>query len=308
MVDPQAGWPQTEFDGDDDYLSGAMTAADGKVGLISFWFKPDVNASDEGILANTSQWFEVKLNSANRVDIQGWSTGPTTRRLWIRSTAVGNSIWHHAAASWNLATPVSHLYINGVSDNSGPVNTDANIAYDQAAWSVAARTGGTNPLDGSISELYFALEYLDLSIAANLQKFRTAEGRQVYLGADGSTPTGTQPLIYVKPTWTVGVLNAGANAGSDIDFTVNGAPTYKGSIQAADTVGTPSEANRSGFYPTDERWYMCDRDGWWYPKSETRFEEHSGLRVSLDDYNEDDSQERDMLHQSIFTREEEQTE
>lgn len=78
-----------------------------------------------------------------------------------------------------------------------------------------------------------------------------------------------------------------------------------------DTEGTPTEENRSGFYPTEERWYMCDRCGWWYPKSETRLERWSGLRACLKDYEEESYHNetlRAMRLQSIFQRREEQTE
>lgn len=77
-----------------------------------------------------------------------------------------------------------------------------------------------------------------------------------------------------------------------------------------DTVGTPDEEDRSGFYPVHgERWYMCDRDGWWYPKSQTRVERWSGLRVSLKNYEEEgyhDESIRAMRRQSIFKRQPEE--
>ncbi len=81
-----------------------------------------------------------------------------------------------------------------------------------------------------------------------------------------------------------------------------------------DTVGTPSEEDRSGFWPNDERWYMCDYCGWWFPKSDTRIEQWSGLRACTappGDYGDEsfhDDNLRNLGQQLIFSREEEQVE
>ena len=80
------------------------------------------------------------------------------------------------------------------------------------------------PWNGDIAEVYYAQEYVDLSVQANREKFISGTGtgaKPVDLGNDGSIPTGTQPLIYfrgAKDTW-----NAGTNAGSGGDFTMSGA-------------------------------------------------------------------------------------
>jgi len=45
--------------------------------------------------------------------------------------------------------------------------------------------------------------------------------RPADLGSNGSTPTGTQPLIYFNGD----AASAGTNAGSGGNFTINGSPT-----------------------------------------------------------------------------------
>lgn len=56
--------------------------------------------------------------------------------------------------------------------------------------------------------------------------------------------------------------------------------------------GDADEADASGLYDTPgERWYECDRCGFLFPKSETRVEEITGLRVCTtgpEDYDEPD--------------------
>ena len=316
MVDTHAGWLKTEFDGESDYLARVVAptgVADGKVGSVSFWML--LTGRDDAhryILHTSGSAFVVYIHANNMLTIAAKNTG-TNIILALNSSPtslVETGSWIHIAASWDLGNDNKHLYVNNVSSLTEATFTDDVIDYTVAKYNIGSALGPVFHFEGDTSELYVnTAEYIDLSVKANRQKFISAEGRQVFLGEDGSIPTGTAPLIYIKPTWSAaGVLSAGNNAGSGGDFTAAGDPVVTGAISIADTVGTPAEGDRSGFYPTDERWYQCDRDGWWYPKSETRFEEHSGLRVSLDDYNEDDSQERDMLHQSIFAREEEQTE
>ena len=132
-----------------------------------------------------------------------------------------NIYWRHilASADYSVASGSrsSHLYIDGVDVNvvgsdSGTVAINAfsikDILKDAASETIA------------ISEFYLTDEYLDLSIAANRKKFITGNHKQQQLGSDGSTPTGTQPLIYLKDP----AATAGVNSGSGANFTVNGSP------------------------------------------------------------------------------------
>jgi hypothetical protein len=81
-----------------------------------------------------------------------------------------------------------------------------------------------------------------------------------------------------------------------------------------DTVGTPAEEDRSGFWRTEERWYMCDYCGWWYPKSDTRVEPHTGRRACTtgpDDYNSPSLHDEALIarkNRLLFVKKEEQTE
>ena len=75
-----------------------------------------------------------------------------------------------------------------------------------------------------MAELYVNLEeYLDLSNPANVEKFRNPEnGKPRFLGLDGSVPTGTAPIIYLKVS-TAGVASSFAtNLGTGGDFSIFG--------------------------------------------------------------------------------------
>ncbi len=86
---------------------------------------------------------------------------------------------------------------------------------------IGSDENANNKFHGDIAELYWTNEYIDLSSASNRLKFLTASGEPANLGADGSTPTGTQPLIYLANA-TATFQN---NLGSGGNFTENGALT-----------------------------------------------------------------------------------
>jgi len=80
-------------------------------------------------------------------------------------------------------------------------------------------------LNCEIADLYLnTATSLDLSSTANRRKFISAEDKPVDLGSDGSTPTGTAPLIFLSnptATWQ-------NNLGSGGNFNENGALTDAG--------------------------------------------------------------------------------
>ena len=54
-------------------------------------------------------------------------------------------------------------------------------------------------LDGCLSNIWVSIEErFDLTIAGNREKFRSASGENVFLGANGELPTGTQPFVYAE--------------------------------------------------------------------------------------------------------------
>jgi hypothetical protein len=131
-------------------------------------------------------------------------------------------VWHHVALSFDLAVAgARHMMIDGVEDVDYFTHGDA--ALDVAAGdgcSIGAPVGGAENwrYQGDIADVFIASQYIDLSVAANLQKFRSAAGKPVNLGGDGSEPLGVVPEICLK-----GPASAwGTNIGSGVDFTRHG--------------------------------------------------------------------------------------
>lgn len=234
-----AGADAVKFDGEEDYLTrGAdLTGnADGQKGLVSFWFK--LNGSDgvrmsvyntEAPLGTFNEI--VRLGPSNKWFLRFARAGSGAVEQFRSATAyIADGTWHHAAASWDLAMAgAHHLRIDGVDDLADDVfkihDVGKTIAYTQDDHSIAAEVNGADPtgefFDGCLAHLYLNFaEYLDLNVTDNLEKFRTDEGRPADLGADGSEPTGTAPLVYL----TGGMPKFLTNAGTGGDFTKNGAP------------------------------------------------------------------------------------
>lgn len=220
------------FDGTNDYMTrGAdLTGnADGKVGLLSFWIK--LGASSDGAesyifvnnVGSASGYFRVYKGSTNDIFVWGFSAGPATT-IALRSTAIAleSRGWFHVLASWDVANNKGHLFIDGVDVESTETINDVATDYTGTNWGLGAKSDGNAKTDADLAEFYFALEYLDITSAANIQKF-ILNGEPVYLGIDGSTPTGTAPIVYFSVRSSDAATVWATNKGSGGNFSITGA-------------------------------------------------------------------------------------
>lgn len=220
-----AGRAATDLDGSSDYYTrGAdLTGnADGKLGLFSGWMRLDGN--DDAwrfLLTNQGDRSYVSLSTVNKLRILGRNSSATLIFVHESTTTyTAGAGWHHFLASWDLGNAKAYIYVDDVSKGGTPSTlTDDDIDHTTNNWAVGAQVNGNSSVHGALAELYFALEYLDISVEANRRKFISANGNRVYLGADGSTPTGTQPLIYAPDG------DPSDNLGSGGNFTAQGSPT-----------------------------------------------------------------------------------
>jgi hypothetical protein len=114
-------------------------------------------------------------------------------------------------------------YVNGTAATVNWVSYP-NIAYDSLLsvdnYGIGSSYAGGDYFDGNMGFLYMSQEYIDFSQEANRLKFFDAFNYPVDLGADGSTPTDTQPLIYMSND-----IHLGTNLGSGGNFTPVNTPT-----------------------------------------------------------------------------------
>lgn len=224
-----------DFDGASDYLSRASDLtgdADSSQGILSVWMRLDSAPSTPFIIGNDSAYFSLHMLS-NKLRIESYDSAAANRFTFKTvNSYTSTSGWMHLLAAWDTnfsaGNKLSHLYINDSSDITVEYDGDSafNIDYTRTIWEICSRAGGANKFDGAIAELYFAPgHYLDFSDSSNRRKFITAGGKPVDLGADGSTPTGSQPILYLPNT----AASVGTNAGTGGNFTINGSPVIASS-------------------------------------------------------------------------------
>jgi alpha-tubulin suppressor-like RCC1 family protein len=247
------------FDGANDYLTrGAdLTGnADSNKVTGSFWVRRNGGiGSVMYIQANTSARVYVTLAADNTVNIHGENTGGTAV-LDLRTTStITDANWHHILFSIDLSSTASrHIYLDGVAEtlNVTTYNTAGTIDFTRNDHSIGATIAGGNKLNGDLADVWFDFgTYIDLSQPANRDKFRHSSGLPVYLGTDGSTPTGAAPEIFL----TGATVSWESNQGLGGSFTENGALTDAGTAAPTGVFacGRPSGHGGHVIYNTDFR-------------------------------------------------------
>lgn len=212
-----------DFGGTSDYLtlgSDLTGDGDGKTGIFSAWLRVDGgNGTARYCIGNAAARFYMVLLGNNTFRFVGRTSVPADVLNMNTSAKLAGPSWIHILASWALAAAATHLYVDDASDNNTVTADNDTIDYTRAGWAIAIDQGLNLPYHGALSEFYFAPnQYLDFSVEANRRKFVRDTVRPSNLGADGSWPTGTAPLIYMPDP------SSGVNLGTGGDFTKQGAP------------------------------------------------------------------------------------
>lgn len=217
-----------DFDAITDRLNRASDFsgnADSKVGICSVWFRLDGGVGSQLELVNNSGTrFIIRKNPSDkmRVNLEN-SAGTDILEMPTVTTFGVSATWFNLLASWDLSVPTADMYINDAQDRTfgvGPI--DDTIDWTRSSWQIGSSPGGTRLWNGCLAEIYLnTAEFLDFSVVANRRKFITAGISPVDLGSDGSTPTGTAPIMYLRnPAATFEV-----NEGTGGDFVVTGTLT-----------------------------------------------------------------------------------
>ena len=231
------------FDGTANYLTSAtMTGvSDGTKGTLSYWLNLAAEDGFDLRIYASDVKFYTQRNSSDIIEVVGNepnNNSPNHLRLESNSTYTVSSGWIHVLASWDIAAGVGHLYINDVDDlNTGTdlYDNSDNIDYDNGPFVVGARDGPFDQLNGDLADLWIDYDtYIDFSVEANRRKFIDSGGNPVYLGDDGSIPTGSAPEIFLSGDTVDWHTNKGTGGG----FTENGALT--------DAATSPSGAAPAG--------------------------------------------------------------
>lgn len=189
--------------------------ADGKLGSVSFWIIPTAQTT----LIWESQGQHVRLlMSSSQLNVILENAAGSTVLAMRTTTALNAGQLYHFSASWDLGNGVAHIYVDDSEDKTQTTLVDDDIDYTATDQHVSSARA-------VLSEYYLNFaEYLDLSEEANRRKFVSTTLIPIDLGADGSNPTGTAPIVYFKfPS-----SNKGLNSGTGGNFSVSGTITGDG--------------------------------------------------------------------------------
>lgn len=222
-----------DFDGSSDSLrkNTQLTGiADSKVGTFSCWIKPEGGDGTQRSLfelyvsEGSGSRVRIYLNTSNKLRVGLYNSITSDICTQISTgTIVAASGWRHICMDWNLAAGATgfDLYID---DALAAMDIDSitndTINYAAATYAYIGGVADINWLfNGCISDLYFnPTTRIGVATEATRRKFIGPLGEQVNLGSDGSIPTGTAPIVYMKD-WN------GVNAGTGGNFTVVGSLT-----------------------------------------------------------------------------------
>lgn len=219
------------FDGSNDsglWDSGISGLSDGKQGTVSIWFYLNADAEHTifvtwpDVGTNSGIWWRIRAAGPDFQVLSKNAAGITIHNHIGTNTNLTIGEWHHGICSWDLATGTSIMYVDDVEEAAPSTVVDDTIDYTKDRAAIAS-IDGIPFFDGEMSELYFTTEFIDISVEANRRKFITSDGKPADLGADGSTPTGNQPIVYISGD--ASVWNDGTNLGSGGDFVMSGAVT-----------------------------------------------------------------------------------
>lgn len=216
------------FDGTNDYLTrGAELTgiSDSKLGLVSFWIKSGADSQDARLFDNGGLY--IAFYNTN-LYVRGFAPGGVPKLELVSSSITVSDGWKHVLISWDMGTAGrSYVYINGVDATTRNQHDDSVLDLTLGDWGVGAEPAGTRKFNGSLSEFYFTTpaSWFDITSSTNRDKFyNSGTSKPVNLGSDGSTPTGTQPIVYLKTQPTAWETNSGSGG----NFTENGSITDGG--------------------------------------------------------------------------------
>jgi len=223
------------WDGTNDYLArgAAFTGADAdmKSTTLSVWVKTS-GSGNRRLMGgqgspNDQKFFNINTNGSVTLQVFNASS-PVTCFMQTNSSVIVNGTWTHIMASYDSVAGVGHFYIDDVDEESSQTinNVTASFTTTEKFVGVANNSFPNSKFDGDMADFYYNdAEYIDLSVEANRRKFISASGGPVDLGSDGSTPTGTAPIMFLSLADGDAVASFGTNKGTGGGMTTTGSFT-----------------------------------------------------------------------------------
>jgi hypothetical protein len=217
----------SEFDGSSDTTSNNSVTglSASNAGTFSFWFNSDI-LNQRPICGFGASGYTGSI----QIDVDSSSLGiqllayNTSNSLVADfrvgfSTALATNKWHHCVITFDLSdTSKRDIRINGVAQSvTYSTYTDGTINWASNAFRIGE--SGSSYFDGGISDFWFDDSYIDLSSSNPF--YDTSTSKPKNLGGDGSTPTGSSPLVYLPLRANNPDINKGTGgnfSGSSVPF------------------------------------------------------------------------------------------
>jgi hypothetical protein len=224
------------------YHTDSLTATDNHFASCSFWHWDD--GYDTGG-SNHQEIMEVDFEGVDNPNSQ-LDGNPTIRSMSVNlkgatgqlafgsNTAVPLTTgqWNHYLWSGNIATGACDFLVNGVRNLDTPSNSaTGNIPWNGKSLDLFWDPDGNHHFDvkGRVLEYWLApgqslLNGMGQIPPETVAKFYSGSC-PVDLGADGSTPTGVSPAVYLTRGPTAPASDFGVNRGTGGSLTTMGTPT-----------------------------------------------------------------------------------
>jgi hypothetical protein len=239
-----------QFDGTNDYLTHTFAAQNETSLSGSFWIRLNSLPAVRRLVENESSTFFIQTDG--RLTFY-WvdSSGNIVANCYSTAGAdIGDGDWHHVNYSFDgTGTNNYYVYIDGIDRTDGATcfagAFDTFYLNNSNDLFLGRDTGGTGYTDGDIADFWMDFgTYIDLSVPANRAKFYN--NGPVYLGADGSKPTGVAPEVFLSGDTADWHTNKGTGGGFTENGALSDAPLDPGGI-----IVPPSDG-LIGHWPLDE--------------------------------------------------------
>lgn len=194
--------------------------SNGNTGLISLWVKFGSDGSGENFWVSHTGNDEIAFY--RRSDNTIWvniADDSDNVDLFLKTseTVTVASGWTHLLVSWDVSAGYSDIYINDVQSSlSLDTTTSGGLDYTHSNHFFFADRLGNDRFNGEVADFWLTVNNtrFELTTESNRRKFISSDGYAVDLGSDGSTPTGTAPLVFFHLDRGEAPANFFANAGT----------------------------------------------------------------------------------------------
>ena len=194
--------------------------SNGNTGLISLWVKFGSDGSNENFwvshTGNDEIAFYRRSDNTIWVNIADDSDNVDLFLKTSETVTVADG-WTHLLVSWDVSSGYSDIYIDDAQSSlSLDTTTSGGLDYTHSNHFFFADRLGNDRFNGEVADFWLTVNNtrFELTTESNRRKFISSDGYAVDLGSDGSTPTGTAPLVFFHLDRGEAPANFFANAGT----------------------------------------------------------------------------------------------